>query len=715
MVRTPIVLLLFGLVALSGALLSRVSSVGAQTPTHAPSRADVLAAEDARAVTPGQLETLRAGARSAAADLRRVVVRALGRLERPDLVGEIAGSLSDRSSAVRAEAANAVAQAVGGSADAGRGVRPQLIARLESESDGDARAAVCEALGRMPWDTPADVRETERILAAETLAWERLGPAGEGTLVGSLRGLESLIRLRSRVAEPSPATVGRLRRLGVTASATSRRLALLALNEAGDADRATIDAALTDSDFQVRRIAASSPGVTREGLSRALADAHPMVRYQALRAYGRRFQAREGCEAVVEAARDANPHVALLALDLLADPCRTGDRVEEVLVDAVRSLDAGASESGSARLPGTVSNWHRAAHALVALARMSPNRARSMLPRFLAAEPWQVRMYAARAAAQLQDAAALTPLSSDAEANVRAAAIEGLSGTRGHEADGIYLNAFGGTDPQLLLAAANALEGTTRTAQASQALRAALTRLTAADSDNTRDPRLAILDRLQKVGSRGDAGAVEPLLRDPDAAVAERAARVLSSLTGDPHRATPSHRSPEPLPTAAEIDRLRTAAVRVTMQNGKRFELRLLVDLAPVSCSRFARLVQARYYDGLTFHRVVPNFVIQGGSPGANEYSGHTRFWRDEVGRSTQRRGTVGSSTRGRDTGDGQFYVNLVDLPRLDHDYTVFAEVVRGMEAVDAVLEGAVIRRIELMGPGALGLKPVYGAPRDPV
>ena len=59
--------------------------------------------------------------------------------------------------------------------------------------------------------------------------------------------------------------------------------------------------------------------------------------------------------------------------------------------------------------------------------------------------------------------------------------------------------------------------------------------------------------------------------------------------------------------------------------------------------------------------------------------------------------GTVGISTRGRDTGDAQIFVNLVDSPRLDHIYTVFAEVVSGMDVVDAILEGDVIERVEVV------------------
>jgi cyclophilin family peptidyl-prolyl cis-trans isomerase len=129
------------------------------------------------------------------------------------------------------------------------------------------------------------------------------------------------------------------------------------------------------------------------------------------------------------------------------------------------------------------------------------------------------------------------------------------------------------------------------------------------------------------------------------------------------------------------------------------FDLRLLPEDAPMTAQHVARLAREGYYNGLTFHRVVPNFVIQGGSPGANEYAGQGPFMRDEVGLLSHRRGTVGISTRGRHTGDAQIFINLVDLPRLDHTYTVFAEVVSGMDVVDQILEGDVIERVEVITP----------------
>jgi cyclophilin family peptidyl-prolyl cis-trans isomerase len=88
--------------------------------------------------------------------------------------------------------------------------------------------------------------------------------------------------------------------------------------------------------------------------------------------------------------------------------------------------------------------------------------------------------------------------------------------------------------------------------------------------------------------------------------------------------------------------------------------------------------------------------VIQGGG-GGNEYVGHPRFIRDELGTIPHPRGTVGMSTRGHDPGDAQWFINLRDNPRLRGDYTIFAEVVEGIDVVDGVMEGDVIARIEVL------------------
>ena len=130
---------------------------------------------------------------------------------------------------------------------------------------------------------------------------------------------------------------------------------------------------------------------------------------------------------------------------------------------------------------------------------------------------------------------------------------------------------------------------------------------------------------------------------------------------------------------------------------GGTFVVRLHSDEAPATVARIVRLAREGYYAGLTFHRVEPAFVIQGGSPKATEYVGDGPFMRDEVGLVSHVRGTLGISTRGRDTGDAQFFVNLTDNFRLDHDYTVFGEIEQGREVAEGVLEGDVFERIEVV------------------
>ena len=154
----------------------------------------------------------------------------------------------------------------------------------------------------------------------------------------------------------------------------------------------------------------------------------------------------------------------------------------------------------------------------------------------------------------------------------------------------------------------------------------------------------------------------------------------------------------EPLPSDSLLRALAGATARIRVRGLGVITLELLPDEAPLAVATFVQLAESGKFTGLTFHRIVPNFVIQGGSPGADEYDGVSAgFMRDEVGLARNARGSLGISTRGRDTGDGQIYVNLVDNFRLDHDYTVFARVTSGIELIDRVQEGDGMQSVEIV------------------
>jgi cyclophilin family peptidyl-prolyl cis-trans isomerase len=126
---------------------------------------------------------------------------------------------------------------------------------------------------------------------------------------------------------------------------------------------------------------------------------------------------------------------------------------------------------------------------------------------------------------------------------------------------------------------------------------------------------------------------------------------------------------------------------------GRAFVVRLRGDVAPMMAARVLALASSGYYDGGNWHRVEPDFVIQGGGPGANEYVGYRDYFRDELGTVPHKRGTLGMSTRGHDTGDAQWFVNLKDNLRLGRAFTVFAEVV-GIDVVDDIQEGDIIATV---------------------
>ncbi|MDQ3035543.1 MAG: peptidylprolyl isomerase [Myxococcota bacterium] len=127
-----------------------------------------------------------------------------------------------------------------------------------------------------------------------------------------------------------------------------------------------------------------------------------------------------------------------------------------------------------------------------------------------------------------------------------------------------------------------------------------------------------------------------------------------------------------------------------------RVVIELWPERAPTTVLRFAELVRSGFYDGLSFHRVVPAFVVQGGDPRGDGYGGPGWSQRCEESRAPYERGTVGMALAGRDTGGSQFFVALSPQPHLDARYTAFGRVVEGMEVVERLQPGDEIRRATL-------------------
>lgn len=125
-------------------------------------------------------------------------------------------------------------------------------------------------------------------------------------------------------------------------------------------------------------------------------------------------------------------------------------------------------------------------------------------------------------------------------------------------------------------------------------------------------------------------------------------------------------------------------------------ELELYFDTAPLTVMNFIELAERGFYQDLIFHRVIPNFVAQGGDPEGTGWGGPDYFIRCEYSERPYRRGTVGIATSGKDTGGSQFFIAHSPLPHLDGRYTVFGFVVGGMDVVDQIVIGDSIREITI-------------------
>jgi cyclophilin family peptidyl-prolyl cis-trans isomerase len=123
--------------------------------------------------------------------------------------------------------------------------------------------------------------------------------------------------------------------------------------------------------------------------------------------------------------------------------------------------------------------------------------------------------------------------------------------------------------------------------------------------------------------------------------------------------------------------------------------LELYPDVAPKTVANFVKLIGAGFYNGLTFHRVEPGFVIQGGDPNGNGTGGPGYTIEAEFNAKPHVRGTLAMArSSDPDSAGSQFYIALDRAPHLDNNYTVFGQLVEGMDVIDKIEVGDVMKRV---------------------
>ncbi len=125
--------------------------------------------------------------------------------------------------------------------------------------------------------------------------------------------------------------------------------------------------------------------------------------------------------------------------------------------------------------------------------------------------------------------------------------------------------------------------------------------------------------------------------------------------------------------------------------------LELFENDAPNTVANFVKLINKGYYNGLKFHRVIPNFMIQGGCPVGNGTGGPGYTIKCEINPKKHLTGTLSMAHAGKDTGGSQFFITHSPQPHLDGVHTVFGQVVEGMNVVNAIRQGDVMKQVKVI------------------
>jgi len=137
----------------------------------------------------------------------------------------------------------------------------------------------------------------------------------------------------------------------------------------------------------------------------------------------------------------------------------------------------------------------------------------------------------------------------------------------------------------------------------------------------------------------------------------------------------------------------------ISMQNGEKIEFELYPNEAPGTVANFEKLAKEGFYNGLTFHRVIPGFVSQGGCPNGTGTGGpgYTIKCETEGNPHKHEVGTLSMAHAGRDTGGSQFFIVHEPQPHLNGVHTVFGKVTSGMNTVLAMKNGDVMEKVEVL------------------
>lgn len=337
--------------------------------------------------------------------------------------------------------------------------------------------------------------------------------------------------------------------------------------------------------------------------------------------------------------------------------------------------------------------------ALVALARMDPDTFLLTLSGLDPDREWSVRAAVATALGTLPPARGgpgLAVLLQDRDLRVTRAALAALVTSKSPQAEAILIERLKADDFAVRAAAAGGLAQL----KATGAVPALLEAYAATVGDTTYVARAAILTAIAQLAPANARPLLEQALRDRDWAVRVRALELLRKIAPDAGsdeaiRPAPAGRATSDAEWQQLVSPPFSPHAYIETDRGV-IEIEMAILDAPLTVANFIALARKGFFDGTAIHRIIPDFVVQDGDPRGDGEGGPGYTIRDEINERPYLRGTVGMALDWEDTGGSQFFITHSPPPHLDGRYTVFGQVVEGMEVVDRLVQWDVIRRVRI-------------------
>jgi len=610
---------------------------------------------------------------------RRRAALALGRVGLPEAIPALQQALGDSEFEVRQMAAFALGLIGDASA------RPALLNALkDAEPIVQGRAA--EALGTIGdrSDAPAIAAMVKtwvqggalNTVAPDDIGWP-LAPPVEAVRLGlyALVRLGSYDGLATSVVNPNGAAVSGWWPIA------------FALGRSGDARAVpALTSLLTTPGRFTAAFAARGLGALKaQNAAPALRDIadkrqrDPAIVIEAIRALAamRDMPSRRVFEAIV-AQSETNPTLRLEAANALAGlhAPESLDFIIDLMSDPAPAIRGAAIRALAAIDSETF---------LTTLSGLDPDR------------DWTVRTAQADALAMLpgaQGEARLVAMLQDRDQRVVPAVLRALIAGKAPNAERILVDQLKADDFVVRATAANSLASL----KAMGAVPALVEAYRATDGDSTYVARAAILTAVNTIDPAAARPLLQAALQDKDWAVRIKAAMLLRD-----QGVTDTAATIRPAPARPMDDATRQFLVApqfsphafVQLDRGT-IEIELAIIDAPLTVANFIDLARKGFFNGVAIHRVVPDFVVQDGDPRGDGEGGPGYTIRDELNQLPYLRGTVGMALDWKDTGGSQFFITHSPQPHLDARYTTFGRVVNGIELVDRIEPGDVIRRVQI-------------------